>query len=183
MSNYDDIAIIYANSFYQVSKEENQKDLLFSQMMQIKKILLENLDLIRVLNLPNVGKKEKKNIVENVFSGKLSDYIVNFFKILIDNNKTSLIFKIIEKYKFVYYKENNFKEVTIISAIDLNELQKNKILCKCEKLFNKKIITNYLIDEEIMGGFIIKSDDKIVDMSVKNKLNNMKNTMLNVIMN
>ena len=79
MSNYDDIAIIYANSFYQVSKEENQKDLLFSQMMQIKKILLENLDLIRVLNLPNVGKKEKKNIVENVFSGKLSDYIVNFF--------------------------------------------------------------------------------------------------------
>ncbi len=183
MNNYDDIAIVYANSFYQVSKEENQQELLFSQMMQLKEILLENLDLIRVLNLPNVGREEKKNIIQNVFGGKLSNYIVNFFKILIDNNKTSLIFKIIEKYKFIYYKENNFKEVTIVSAVGLNEMQKNKIVYKCEKLFNKKIIANYLIDEEIMGGFIIKSDDKIIDMSVKNKLNNMKNTMLNVIMN
>lgn len=183
MNNYDDIAIVYANSFYQVSKEENQQELLFSQMMQLKEILLENLDLIRVLNLPNVGREEKKNIIQNVFGGELSNYIVNFFKILIDNNKTSLIFKIIEKYKFIYYNKNNFKEVTIVSAVGLNEMQKNKIVCKCEKLFNKKIIANYLIDEEIMGGFIIKSDDKIVDISVKNKLNNMKNTMLNVIMN
>ena len=151
MSSYEKIIKTYVNSLYQVSQEENLEKILFDQICFVQDIFNKNLDLVNVLKVPTINKLEKTKIIDEIFKNKLNIYIINFIKILINNNRISLIFKIIDKYKKLYYKKNNIKLIKIISAIDLDDLEKKDIILKSEKLFNKKIIADFIVDKKIIN--------------------------------
>ena len=55
---------------------------------------------------------------------------------------------------------------------------KNNVKQKLENKFNKTILLNYLVDESIIGGLIIKTQDKIIDGSLKNKYERLKNSLI-----
>ena len=181
MSSDEKIIKTYVNSLYQVSEEENLEQVLFDQICFIQDIFNKNLDLINILKVPTINKLEKTKIIDEVFKNKINLYIINFIKILINNNRIALIFKIIDKYKKLYYKKNNIKLIKITVAIDLDNKQKQDIILKSEKLFNKKIIADFVVDKKIIGGVVIESDDKLYDMSVSNKLENIKKLIVEKI--
>ena len=179
MIDSEDIIGVYANSLFQISKEENLEKLFFDNIEFLDKIFRENLDIIKILEIPTINKKEKKEIIDKIFKEKLNLYVINFIKLLIDNNRVSLLLKITNKYKEKYYSDNNIIEITIISAFDLNNFEKEEIEERCKSLFHKEIISNYVIDKNIIGGFIIKTNNMLYDMSVKTKLENIKKNILN----
>lgn len=164
----------YVISLYQVSQEENLEKILFDQICFINDILNKNLVLVNILKVPTINKLEKKKIIDEIFENKINVYIINFIKILIDNNRIEFIFKIIDEYKNLYYKKNNIKLIKITSAVDLSELEKRDVISRCEKLFNNKIVASFIVDKTIIGGVIIEADDKLYDMSVSNKLSEIK---------
>lgn len=180
MIDEESIIKIYSNSLFQVSQEENIERLLFSQMSILKSIFNDNMQLIKILKVPTINKFEKREIIDKIFQNKFDIHIVNFIKILIDSNRISLLLKIIDYYKKLYYKKNNIVKVTVILAIELTDIEKEDIVLKCERLLGKQVIVDYIVDKTIIGGIIIKTIDCLYDMSIKNKLDNIKNSILNV---
>ena len=65
---------------------------------------------------------------------------------------------------------NNIKLVDVTSAVELSEDQKQRVVEKLQAKLNKKIIANWLQDEDIIGGLIIKIDDNVINSSLKNRL-------------
>ena len=70
-------------------------------------------------------------------------------------------------------------DVTLTSAIRLDESSLKKIKSKLSKLSTKSISINQKINSNIIGGFILKVDDKMYDASYRTKLKNIKKTLLN----
>ncbi len=175
MVDYQDVIKVYATSLYETSKENGCEQELFSQVCFLKDMLNDNLLFFKILTSITVTKVERKNIIDQCFQNYLNVYLVNFLKILIDNNRIRYIFKIIEKYRHIYYQNNGIEEAVIISAIQLSEEERQEILIKLEKLINKKIVARYFVDQDIMGGLIVQTDNKLFDMSLKNKLDDIKN--------
>ena len=183
MASLEDVLDIYARSLYEVSCETKQEELFFNEMMFLKDILSESLELIDILKVPTINKSEKKKIIENIFVGKVNECIVNFMKVLIDNNKIALILKISDKYKELYYKGSGIAEVEVISAVELSEYEKKKVVEKCEILLKKKIKTLYVVDQKIVGGLIIKANNQIYDVSLKTKMDGLKKAMVDMVIN
>ena len=71
----------------------------------------------------------------------------------------------------------NISDAKIISAVELSEDEKERIILKLEKESGKKIKAEYVVDKSIIGGIIIESDGKIIDGSLRYKLKDIKDVM------
>ena len=71
-------------------------------------------------------------------------------------------------------KANNIEKVTVITAQELGEAMKEKLLSKLEKEYAKKIVPEYKVDADIIGGIIIRTENSQTDASVRSRLDAIK---------
>ena len=74
----------------------------------------------------------------------------------------------------MYYEENNKLPVIAIFAKELSEKQREQLVQKLEKKYNKKIVLNVKVDKEIIGGGILKIGNEVINGSIKNQIEEIK---------
>ena len=135
-------------------------------------------DLQNVLNNPSISDETKFSIIDEVFHRDIDKKIVDFIKVLIEKKRFNELDGITEAYKKELDNIKNIQRVDVISAISLNDDFKNRITEKLQKRLNKDIIANWIVNEEIIGGLVVKIDDDIIDSSLKNKLENLSKNLI-----
>ena len=75
-------------------------------------------------------------------------------------------------------KKNGVRRAKIITAFELSDNQLNQINNKLSDVTNTKVVGDNIIDKSILGGFIAKFDDQMLDMSTKGKLSELKDKIL-----
>ena len=136
----------------------------------VSAIIKNSPDLKNVLENITIATEVKNSIIDEVFRNQVNDKIVNFLKILTNKNKFSDFEDIKSDFETIYNDVNNIKLVDVTSAVALSEDQKQRVVEKLQAKLNKKIIANWLQDEDIIGGLIIKIDDNVINSSLKNRL-------------
>ena len=104
---------------------------------------------------------------------KLENVIKNFIKLLIKNNSLNLIEEIINEFKRYFEKEKGIVRLKIISAFSLDHQIVEKALTFLDI---KKELANIelQVDKNLIGGLVLKFDDKILDISVRSQANKIK---------
>ena len=138
-----------------------------------------NYDFSLMLKNPIVPLNKKVDILKDIFSKTFNDLTLNTFIKIIYNNRDHILENICKKFVDLYNKHKNIQDVTLTSAIRLDESSLKKIKSKLSKLSTKSISINQKINSNIIGGFILKVDDKMYDASYRTKLKNIKKTLLN----
>ena len=136
----------------------------------VSAIIKNSPDLKNVLENITIATEVKNSIIDEVSRNQVNDKIVNFLKILTNKNKFSDFEDIKSDFETIYNDVNNIKLVDVTSAVALSEDQKQRVVEKLQAKLNKKIIANWLQDEDIIGGLIIKIDDNVINSSLKNRL-------------
>lgn len=124
---------------------------------------INNNDKVALISESNIQTDQKK---------------INFLKLMIEKNRLFLIDSIYSRYKKLIDLNNGVKRAEIITAFELNETQLNQINDKLSNMTKTKVIGNNVIDKTILGGFIAKFDDQMLDMSTKGKLSELKDKIL-----
>ena len=123
---------------------------------------------------PVVSLKDKKETIKETFQNKINSITLNFLETLLDEGRFNIFSTIFD----VFQKEkNNLKNIKILDvfyAYEIDEEQKTRLKDKLSNKFNKEVILNYQKDETILGGLVIKFDDKIIDLSLKTKFDRLK---------
>jgi len=124
---------------------------------------INNNDKVALISESNIQTDQKK---------------INFLKLMIEKNRLFLIDSIYSRYKKLIDLNNGVKRAEIITAFELSETQLNQINDKLSNMTKTKVIGNNVIDKTILGGFIAKFDDQMLDMSTKGKLSELKDKIL-----
>lgn len=159
----------YSKALLEFNENKISKQEVLRQLLDIEQSIEISNELKTVLTSPIISLKEKKEVVDKVFSDS-DKIILNFLKLLLDKNRFTILSSIIKEYKTIIDKENNIVNIKVISAIDLNESEKAMIKVKMQKVLNKEIELEWGKDSDIIGGLIFEMDDNIVDCSLKKKL-------------
>lgn len=115
--------------------------------------------------------KDKK-FNSSIDQKKLEEVVQGLLDIIEDHN---FDLKFLEDVISNYKKNDVRNNVKIITASSMKEKEKEEILEKVKKLFNLDTINpEYIVDESIIGGIIIKSSNKLLDASIKGKLDNLR---------
>ena len=175
------IGSTYASSLFEVAKELDKIESIFEELNFISDKFSEDKDFYQFFTSEKVGKEERKEVIENIYGGKINDELLNFLKILIDKNRTSSIFDIKNVYANLLDQQRNVKRVVIESVVELTDEHKTKLIHKLTKLTGSEIILTNNIKPEILGGVIMRVDNEIIDASVLSKLNNIQNSVSKII--
>ncbi len=170
---------IYANSLIQVGKDGILPfDSILKDLNEIKEITNQSADFVEVMENPAIDDNTKYEIIDNIFSNRINDKIINFLKILITKKRFNELNKIIQAYSDELDKINNIKRVEVISAVDISEEQEKHLTEKLQNKLQKNVILTRTIDKNIIGGLVIKIDDDVIDNSLKNKLESLSKNII-----
>ena len=173
-----DVCKEYGGGLYLLAAEAKSKELFFGQLLEIKKIFEENPAYLSLLSSPSVVSSEKRALIEEAFGGRAHEYIVNFMCLMCDRGYFGYINGCIEHFKKVYYEKNNVKEGVVKSAYALSESEKEALSAAVkEKLGGINLILEYVVDESLLGGFLVEVDGKVMDSTLKTKLAGLKNVL------
>lgn len=182
MSNDKNILIAerYAQSLIDLGKNNDLSYVaIATDLAAIQLILNRSKDLYDALTNPLVNVNDKENIIDSVFVKDVDKLIINFLKLLVERNRFNLIYDVIAKFNLLLDDVNNVARVEVVSAVSLNENEKNIILEKLsQKIRDKQISVKYSVDESIIAGLVFKLGDDVLDTSVSHRLEELQKSII-----
>lgn len=175
----NDIARVYATSLVEIGQTKNNLSQLEEELKFVADCVTEDKDLQLFLNSPGFPKESKAKFIKSVFSGKLSDYMVNFLLVLIQNDRQNLISEIYQEVVQQIDTVNNRQRVTVISRSGLDDKTLDRISTVLNNKLKKEIILKEEVKDGILGGIIIKIDDVVIDGSLAKDLKKIRTNLLN----
>ena len=172
-----ELALRYGLALYSLAKDLNKVEDWQKDLKQIKGILKDNPDFVLLLNNSFLSQEERKQILDKCFSS-LDVEIVTFFKMILDNNRISYIFEILDSFNSLCNQHFGIEEGIIYSVEPLTNEQITQIENKISKKENIRIELKNLIDKSLIGGLKVVISDRVYDDSIKFHLGEMKSTLL-----
>jgi len=165
------IAAPYARALFDFVRETGTLLEVTSDIQNIQGLLFKSKELFKCLQNPLVSNEAKQEILIKVVGKKMNHQTLQFLTTLIKRNRINLLSTIIYSYLELVYKTANSQAFQIVSATDLSNGQRTRLIKKIKSVIeNNRIMIQFSTDKSLIGGFLIKNQGKIVDYSVKNKL-------------
>ena len=112
----------------------------------------------------------------------MNNETLQFLTTLIKRNRINLLSTIIFSYLELIYKTANSQAFQIVSATDLSNGQRTRLIKKIKSVSeNNRIMIQFNTDKALIGGFLVKNQGKVVDYSIKNKLKTLSKSLDTVI--
>lgn len=161
----------YGEALFELAVEENKEDQFLEEVMAAKAMLEEHPELSDLMNHPKILKEEKEEVIKNVFQGHFCEEITGFFLLILQKDRYSEIHSILEYFIAKMKEHKGIGTAFVTTAVSLKENQKKQIE---EKLLAttkyQKIEIMYQEDKGLIGGMIIRIGDRVVDSSIRTKL-------------
>lgn len=165
------VAQKYAQPMFSIAQEENCEQQILDELRFVNEIFQTYPSFLRILESPVSSETEKAKIIDDTFGGKLNQYTINLLKILCDRSRISNFNEICNCYEDLYYLEHNILAVTAVTAVELSVSMEEKLKAKLAQVTGKNIILKKVIDRNILGGIMLKTESQQIDGTVKTRLN------------
>ena len=167
------IAKRYASAIYDIAESSDK----IGEIREALNILAENYnedEEFKVFLLdPSIKYDEKVEYLHKSFDF-ISEDAFKIINYLVRKGRVSLAEKIRDSYLKIYYEKNNKILVNATFTKELSDNQREALMKKLEGKYKKKIVLNLSVDEELIGGGIIKIGNKVIDGSIKSQIENIK---------
>lgn len=175
------ISKTYGDALFELAVEKHVEDDMLLEATAVLNALAENPDFSKLMNHPKILKEEKLQVLENVFKGRVSDEMTGFMAIIIKKDRFTEIEEIFD-YFISRVKEYKGIGVAYVSTpMTLSGEQRAAVEKRLlETTSYKKMEIHYTVDEELIGGMVIRIGDRVVDSSVRTKLEELKRQLLKV---
>lgn len=160
----------YARALYDLCKEENLTEEVLGELLVIDTLIKENKEYKNLLDTPAISLNDRLGIIEEAFSSCLL-YVKNFIKLLAENKMFFEFSSCVLEFNKIYDKENNIERAEAITCVPLSDEQITNLREKIEKIISKKVHITNKVDESIIGGVILKLNNKMYDGSIRKSLN------------
>jgi len=122
---------------------------------------------------PYFSTAEKQEVLGGLLDGA-DPILVNFLKLLIENHRMPVIFRIRQEYERLWEEENRMLPVEITSAIALDNATTDSVGEKIGERTGRKVALAARVDPDILGGIIIRVGNSILDASIRNRLEQLR---------
>lgn len=174
-------AIRYAKAVLDLSQDTSTTDAVLSDMKDISATLAGSKDLRIALQSPVIKAEDKRAVLKEVFKAS-SKVTTGLIDILIDNNRVQILANVATSFVDLYNKRQGVQMATVTTAIALSPEIEAKVLSKVTELTGSTDVrlTN-IIDESIIGGFVLRTGDMQYNASIASQLGKLKREFSNSI--
>lgn len=123
-----DIAEAYGKTLYSLANECEATEEILGQIAVLRQAFEENPKYLTLMGAPTLKKEERVALVDEAFDGKLHIYLLNFLKVLIENNSVHEFMDAAKQFRKEYNWEHGIETVTVVSAVALDAAQEGRVV-------------------------------------------------------
>lgn len=171
----------YGEALFETAMENQRGEEFLEEIQKILQVLEENPQFDKLMNHPGISKQEKVCVIEKVFQGRVSDELTGFLKVVVDKERYKELPSIFQ------YFIDRVKEVSgvgvahITTAVELSDEQKAATLARLLEITSyQRIESDFQVDASLIGGMVIRIGDRVVDSSIRTKLNDLTKQLLQI---
>jgi F-type H+-transporting ATPase subunit delta len=169
----DELAQVYARSLFEVAREHSRMDEVREQLGQFADAVSESRQLAVFFFSPYFSTKEKQEMLDRVLVGA-EEVFLNFLRLLIENHRMPVIFRIRQQYERLWEEEHRMLPVEITSAIALDEATTENLGRTIGERAGRKVTLAARVDPDILGGVVLRVGNSILDASIRNRLEQLR---------
>ena len=168
------IAVRYARALFLSAREKGVLDAVRKDMELILTVVSDMVEVQSLLESPVVKTRKKTAILVSLFEGKVGDLSLDFIRLVTGNNREEYFPAISRHYIKLYKEEKGIKMASLETATPLTKELRQEMVSLITKAFKAEIELQEEVRKDLIGGFVLRVEDKQLDSSVKGKLERIK---------
>lgn len=173
----------YGEALFEIAMENGavKMDGLLDEVVQVGAILKKNPEFDKLMLHPGVPKQDKVTAMENVFKGRVSNELTGLMEIVIQKERYSELQEIFSYFIARVKEAKGIGVAHITSAVPLTKEQQAATVAKLlETTKYRSIEADFKEDASLIGGMVIRINDRVVDSSVRSKLDDLTRQLLQI---
>jgi F-type H+-transporting ATPase subunit delta len=170
-------SIPYAKALFSLAVDKKNTAAIKADAQTLKSLALGHVEFKDLISNPTVSNQTKSDIIKNTFAGKLQPETLNFLYLLIKKGRLGQLGSICETIIHLVNQSENLTQVKLTTATAVTDTEKSQIATKF--LGDRKYEIESLVNPELVGGFVLEFDNKILDNSISTQLQTLKNNLIN----
>ena len=163
----------YAKAILSLAKDKNSAEAVNKDMTSIFKTVQGSKDLENMLTSPVIKNSLKKSALLEIFKD-LNAITKGALDILFDNGRINILHVVARQYIIQFNELNKVQQAVVTTAIPLDSELKATVLAKVKELTGSEASLKNIVDENIIGGFVLRVGDLQYDASVSRNLSRLK---------
>ena len=172
------VASRYATALLGLASERNELERMESDLHSVSVLIDASRDFEVMLTSPVIKPDKKQSVLEAIFKDKISDLTLGFLKLLITKGREGSVKGIVAEALAQLRKIKNIQAATVKTASPLDEVSRKMILAEVAKHHDGDVELTETIVPNLLGGFILRMDDKEIDASTKRQLTSLRRQLI-----
>ncbi len=169
----DEIARVYGDALFEAALDKEKLDEIHEQLGQFTDAIDRNRDLQVFFFSPYFSSAEKRDGIARAIEGAEPE-LVNFLELLAEKHRMPAIFRIRQTFDDLYAKHNKRLDVTVTSAVELDPSVVERVGEEIERQTGQNVELHSAVDENILGGLVLRVGNMVLDASLRNRLEKMR---------
>ncbi|MBO4695823.1 MAG: ATP synthase F1 subunit delta [Lachnospiraceae bacterium] len=168
----------YGHALFELAVEQNEIDSLMGEAEIVEEVLRECPEFTNLLDHPRIGVEQKTALVEEAFGGRVSSNMTGFLIILVKNDRQREIRSSLAEFIAEVKEYRRIGVCRVVSALPLSDDQKKRLTDRLIETTSYRVFEmDYRVDPKLIGGMTIQIGDRVLDSSIRSKLNGLKKTL------
>lgn len=169
----EELARVYAEALFEVAREKGKLEAIHEQLGEFADAVSESRDLQVFLFSPYFSSTEKREGIARAVSGAEPE-LVNFLELLAEKHRMPVVFRIRSRVDELWAKENRQLEVRLTTAVELDPQVVERVGAEIERQTDRRIELEAEVDEEMIGGLVLRVGNMVVDASLRGRLEKLR---------
>ena len=159
--------------------EDNVINEVESEINSILKLIIENLEFKNLIKNPTISQENQSKAINAIFQKfKINNLLIKFLNFLVSKRRLFFVEKIFKDFLIICSNERGEIIAKLSAAKKLNDKEIEDIKKSLTENFGTNLKLNFNYNPDLVGGLVIQVGSIMIDSSVKNKLQQIENRML-----
>lgn len=171
----------YASALFDLAKEADALDAVNDDLAGLSRLINEGGDLATLIKSPLYSRAEQTNAMQAILErAGANSLTAKFLGVVADNRRLFVLPDMIDAYAGLLAEHRGEVTAEVASAFALSEAQKSTLRGTLEERLKRKVILDLSVDSTILGGLVVRVGSRMIDSSLRTKLDNLQIAMKGV---
>ena len=172
---------VYGEALFELAVEEGRTDSLLEEVRLVSQVLSDNPDLAKLMQHPGIPESDKEKLLKEIWDGKVSKELTGLMLLLLQKEHYSELPLVLDYFTAQVKEKEKIGIAYIKTAVELNAAQKGLVEKRLlETTDYRSFELHFEVDTSLIGGMIIRIGDRVVDSSIKTKLENLSRQLYQI---
>lgn len=168
----------YARALIELAEQSGDIQRIDKDFLKVRALLAKHPEITHLVGNSSISRVEKEDFIDKIFGDEISRPLINFIKVLIHKKRFSQMISIQEEFHRLCEKSRGIREFAVLTPYSLSTENTGRLKKMLANKFKSEIRLIAEIQENMLGGMILRFDGKEINMSYRDRLEDIRRRLM-----